>query len=53
MPKLNPEIERLKKAISLADQCHQYNGNLVANLLAEMGLIHKSRQSMARWGRSY
>lgn len=45
------ELARLKQAISDHDQAHQYNGRLVAELLAHMGLIHKTPESMRRWGR--
>jgi hypothetical protein len=47
----NNELERIKQAISNSDQMHRYDGELVAELLAHMGLIHKSPESARRWRR--
>ena len=49
--KEDAELKRLKQAISDHDQVHPYNGRLVAELLMHMGLIHKTPESMRRWGR--
>ena len=45
------ELKRLKQAISDADQAHRYDGNLVADLLVHMGLIHPAPGSARRWGK--
>jgi hypothetical protein len=49
--KEDAELKRLKQAISDHDQANRYNGRLVAELLMHMGLIHKTPESMQRWGR--
>ena len=46
------ELIRIKQAISDHDQAHEYNGQLVSELLVCLGLIHSHPASVKRWSRS-
>ena len=47
------ELKRLTQAVSNSNAAKVYNGNLVVELLVELGCIQRTPTEMRRWGRSY